>query len=244
MMQRFSAFTCTLTIVLGWFSSCLQAQILTPGGGTTTPTATTPILTPDPGTIISAPSTDPQRVKCWVSRNFDTALAACVYTDSVYQVPMANIRLYQLSGSGFVGKQVTFKEVLTGGAAESYTFDVLNVRLEKVDDSIGRVRYYEMAYYPKGYNANGTGRDPRVLVGYARFAPGKNGRATSDAIFRLHKKIQQALGGSLPLAAPAGTAASSSSDPCDGPPVDDIGEEEETVAGAPLTPGPALNLKP
>lgn len=213
-----TVFAVSLTIVS--FASTSWGQLS--GGGTAGGSTGGTTGSADTGTILSLPTANLGRVNSWVSRSTGTAVAVTAYEDQ-FRVLSANIRQYTLTTAGYTSQSTKIKN----GAVE-YDLQVVPVRLEKVEDTLGRLRHYNMVYYPSGYDPMGAPLGAKVLVGWLKFYRGNNGRVSSDVIIRFHSNVVR----TNPVS------------PCDEPPVDDMGEEEEVVQSVPHTPGASLPLVP
>lgn len=189
------------------------------GSGSTTTTVSTGA---DTGSIYGTPCTSPDKANCWVIRTYNTATAVCVYEDPVFHVPMANLRNYTKNSTGFTSQNTTV--TLPAPANTTQSLDVVKVRLEEVRDSLGRVTFYNMNYYPDGYNTDGTPKGTKVAIGKMKFGKGSHGRGSSDVTIRL------------------GSSVRPTANPCDEPPLDDLGEEEEIPVSSSKVPGLLLPL--
>lgn len=192
------------------------------GGGSTGGSTGGTTGSADTGTILSLPTTSVGKGNSWVSRSTGSAVAVTAYEDQ-FRVLSANVRQYSLTTAGYTSQSTKLKN----GAVE-YDLQVVPVRLEKVEDALGRLKHYNMVYYPSGYDPMGVPVGAKVMVGWLKFYRGNNGRTSSDVIIRFHSNVVRAT----------------SVSPCDEPPADDMGEEEEVVQSVPHTPGASLPLAP
>ena len=88
------------------------------------------------------------------------------------------------------------------------------------------VKLTAVSGHPGTYSMTYEGVSPVVDIGYLRFVAGNTGRASSDVIVRLNKTTVDGV----------------TTDPCNEPPIDDMGEEEDIAVGANSSPGPSLPL--
>lgn len=198
----------------------------------------------DAGDIVGESPVATDKIKSWVSRTADQATAVCVFRDP-NDLMFANIRQYSIAADTYASAKT---KIVVDGTSAPVELDTVLVRLKPKLDDLDRILYYEMLFHPNGYNPNGSGKAPAILVGYARYYRGKNGRDSSDVVFRYTSKFKRVnevitpapAGGVTTPATPAGAATAK--DPCDTPPIDDLGEEEEIPTAGPSIPGPALPL--
>jgi hypothetical protein len=183
-----------------------------------------PVATPDPGTILNG-SAAPNRVKCWVARTGNRALAVSIYANGT----AAKLRLYKKEIDGYLGLNI--KIPIPGEQPQTEAFVV--VVLEPYSN---KPNTFEMKFL-KQQNSTTT----PISVGYITFLPSVNGRTSSDVVVRLRAAVK----GENPEA-----YGPSTTNPCDEPPTDDIGEEEQMDFGAtiegpdPTSPGRFLSLFP
>jgi hypothetical protein len=183
-----------------------------------------PVPVPDPGTISNGPA-EPNRVKCWVARTGNRALAVSIYANGT----AAKLRLYKKEIDGYLGLNI--KIPIPGEQPQTEVFVV--VVLEPYSN---KPNTFEMKFL-KQQNTSTTA----ISVGYITFLPSVNGRTSSDVVVRLRESVR----GANPEA-----YGTSSTNPCDEPPTDDIGEEEQIDFGAttegpdPTSPGRFLSLVP
>lgn len=184
---------------------------------------------PDPGELTNEPAS-PGRINCWVARTGRRAVSVSIYEDGGKK--MAKLRLYT--------KPATEPEEYSGvntvipipGSATPDDVRVVPVELVEV---ASRPNTFEMKY-EKRVDTTIT----VVNLGFLTFSPSVNGRASSDVIVRFKGEVKAAN------TAVFGT--STSTNPCDEPPDDDIGEEEEIPPGftpvgeQPTAPGSSLPL--
>jgi hypothetical protein len=221
---------CSFLIVCFVVTSSAFCQVSPGGSGGGTPgtaggTTNTPV--PDTGTVFCTPNPATGKVNCWVIRNFSTASAISIFEDPVFSVPSAKIRNYVKNPSGFSAQNttVTYTTAATPPTTVTQSLDVISVRLEEVRDTLGRVTYYNMNYFPEGFNPDGSPKGVKVLIGKLKFSRGSDGRSSSDISIRFGAAVRP-------------------SNPCDEPPLDDLGEEEEVPAVSGKAPELTLSLTP
>ena len=183
---------------------------------------------PEAGEITSKPAS-PGRINCWVARTGTRAVSVSVYEEAGKK--MAKLRLYtrpitEPEEYGAVNAKIP---VPTGTTPDDKP--VVQVALAEVT---GKPNTFEMKYEKK----IGT-TTTEVSIGYLTFSPSAKGRISSDVVVRLKSNVK---------AANQEVFGPSVTDPCNQPPDDDIGEEEEiapgfTAAGeTPTSPGRSLAL--
>jgi hypothetical protein len=195
-------------------------------GGSASGTPGTGLSNADTGSVFGSQPTDASKANCWVFRSPTQGMAVCVFVDPVFVVPSATLRFYSRSASGFTGKTtaVTYKETPTSPDT-TLNLDTISVRLEEVRDTLGRVTHYNMNYFPQGYNTDGSSKGVKVVIGKLKYNSGNNARVSSDVSVRLGQSVRP-------------------SNPCDEPPLDDVGEEEEVAISSTNVPGLAFPLTP
>ena len=181
------------------------------GNGSTANTA------PDPGTVTNTPANF-GRIKCWVSRSSDgaiaiykhAAIAVSVWEEGPPGTLFAKFRRYGKTPETFSAMDT--KIIVNTTTSVTSSLPIL-VRVLPIANRAGT---YEMKYdHPSG----------SVTVGYLRFAPGAIGRSATDVVVRLK---QGAVDGVV--------------DPCSEPPIDDMGEEEEMDLSPISSKGPGSTL--
>lgn len=180
------------------------------GGAGTNPV---PAIDPDCGSIESNATADPTNtINCWISRNTTRATATYVYTENGQL--KAKFRQYEFDGESYSSTStriVNDSVVVAEGA-------VIAVTLQSVA-STKFPNLYKMVYTGN----NNTNYD----IGYLNFVRGNKGRPASKVSIKF---INKTMGVKV---TPNG------GDPCDEPPIEDIGEEEviqrsPTITNAPI----------
>jgi hypothetical protein len=195
-------------------------------GGSTGGTSGSGLSSADTGSVFGSQPSDASKANCWVFRSPTQGMAVCAFEDPVFLVPSATLRLYSRSASGFTGKTTAVKYKETPNSPETtLTLDTISVRLEEVRDTLGRVTHHNMNFYPQGYNTDGSPKGVKVDIGKLKYNRGNNARVSSDVSVRLGQSVRP-------------------SNPCDEPPLDDIGEEEEVAISSTNVPGLAFPLTP
>lgn len=156
------------------------------------------------GTLANEASSNAGKIKCWVMRSGDDAFAL-----NIQPVPFGNglrafLRQYEKAagGTGYTPVPIKLQTQPVGTDPEEFT-DPIEVSLEQKMTASG-ITYYTMSY--------GSGASA-FSIGAVRFLEGNGGRASSDVVVRFDpdkmKSVQR--------------------DPCNEPPADDMGEEEEVL---------------
>ncbi|MFN7289267.1 MAG: hypothetical protein ACK5T6_01670, partial [Pirellula sp.] len=177
----------------------------------------TPVLLPDDKPIENSPASSPNQLNCWVSRSNEEAIAVSVYRDSSLQL-VGKLRRYSKGDEEFEDKDTEIKLTTT---TNTPPMKLVPFKLEKETSSKFQ-DVFSMMYTPATGDA--------IRIGYLSFIRGNKSRLSSSVVIRLdHNKI-------------VGTP-----DPCGGPPVDDLGEEEEIRRAPSATfgenaPGASLSL--
>jgi hypothetical protein len=183
---------------------------------------------PDAGEITCKPAS-PGRINCWVARTGTRAVSVSVYEEAGKK--MAKLRLYTkptIDPEEYSAVSAKIP-VPTGTTPDEIT--VVPVALVEVTS---KPNTFEMKYQKK-VGATTT----EVSIGYLTFSPSTNGRMSSDVVVRLKSNVK---------AANQEVFGPSVTDPCNQPPDDDIGEEEEIAPGltpageTPTSPGKSLAL--
>jgi hypothetical protein len=183
---------------------------------------------PVAGEITCKPAS-PGRINCWVARTGTRAVSVSVYEEAGKK--MAKLRLYTrpITEPEEYAAVNTKIPVPTGTIPDDKP--VVPVELVEVT---GKQNTFEMKYEKK---IGTTTTD--VSIGYLSFSPSANGRISSDVVVRLKGNVK---------AANQEVFGASVTDPCNQPPDDDIGEEEEIAPGftpvgeTPTSPGRSLAL--
>lgn len=195
-------------------------------GGSASGTPGSGLSNADTGSVFGSPPSDASKANCWVFRSPTQGMAVCAFEDPVFLVPSATLRLYTRNASGFTGKTTTVKYKETPASPETtLNLDTISVRLEEVRDTLGRVTHHNMNYFPQGYNSDGSPKGVKVDIGKLKYNRGNNARVSSDVSVRLGQSVRP-------------------SNPCDEPPLDDVGEEEEVAISSTNVPGLAFALTP
>ena len=203
-----------------------NAHAQTGSGGSPGSTPGSGLSNADTGSVFGSAPSDASKANCWVIRTPTEGMAICVFEDPVFLVRSATLRMYSRSPSGFTGKTATIKYKETPSSPETtLTPETVNLRLEEVRDDMERVTHYNMNFFPDGYNPNGSPKGVKVVIGKLKYNRGNNARVSSDVSVRLSPSIRPA-------------------NPCDEPPLDDIGEEEEVAISSANVPGMTFPLTP
>ncbi len=168
---------------------------------------------PDTGAIISSPPSSQNNVKCWVSRSGTGAVAVSIFEDGT--TLSAKFRRYSKEEEEYSSKKTKILFPPVPPATSSTTSIELATVPVRLVEIAGQEGTYDMIYDSAAPLAS-------FSVGYVRYVRGNNQRASSDVVVRF-KNIEGAI------------------DPCNQPPIDDMGEEEEMPHGLSATaPGPSL----
>ena len=178
---------------------------------------------PQPTTIlqdvgsVACSDAPPGKVNCWISRNESGALALSVYEDG--SILYGKFRQYEKKEENFTSKstQITLPD--------STTTNEISIVVVRLVPKQSFTDTYEMIY---DTTAAPAAPSVSIPVGFVRFVRGKTGRSSSDAVIRLGSKVV------------------GSTNPCDKPPIDDVGEEELMAVSAISNkgPGPTLDFLP
>jgi hypothetical protein len=171
-----------------------------------------PTILQDVGSVICSDA-PPGKVNCWISRNDIGALALSVYEDGSNLV--GKFRQYSKGDENFSTKST---QIMLPDSKTTAPISIVVVRLVK---NTTFADTYDMIY---DTTATATAPSVSVPVGFVRFVRGKTGRPSSDAVIRLGSKVV------------------GSTNPCDKPPIDDVGEEELMAVSALSDKGPGPNL--
>ncbi len=165
----------------------------------------TPVLAPDDKTIENLPAPTSNLVNCWVSRSNSEAIAVSVYKDSTQQL-VGKLRRYNKGFEDFREKDT---QIRLPDSTILPAEKIVSFKLEKLtSDKFPDV--YNMMYTPP------TGSP--IQIGYISFIRGNKTRLSSSAVIRLNDKVVVGV-----------------TNPCDEPPIDDLGEEE-AISRAPTNP--------
>jgi hypothetical protein len=197
-----------------------MAQLST---GTTTTTSTTP--TTSESTIISKTAAA-GKVKCWIARTSTKAIAVHVFVDPTNSQLCARVRYYVKNDEEYASRDTII--TLPSNTTPEPGAKFLTVKL--VPFGPAEDRMYEMKFVKL------TPTPTESSIGFLRFIKGSNGRTSDDVLMRFHGKAS----GTNAKVHEYGT------DPCDKPPVDDVGEEEDMAMSGTSTntPGPSLPIVP
>ena len=167
---------------------------------------------PDTGDITGSPAS-PGRVKCWVSRSSTGAVAISVFEDGT--TLSAKFRRYSKEEEEYSQIKTKIQTPPTTPGGTPTTIQELSTVPVRLVAVTGVTDTYTMIY-------DSLTPEVQLPVGFVKFVRGNNQRASSDVVVRF-KNIEGAI------------------DPCNQPPIDDIGEEEEVPVGLSANaPGPSL----
>jgi hypothetical protein len=186
----------------------------------------------DTGSLINSSSSSTDKSMTWVSRSYTDASAMRIY-QTFDGLLVANIRTYNRSGANFVGKTTTITyddPNVTPTVRVVAPVEVVKVELKEVKETTApyRLLHYNLMYYPLGFDSSEIPQGNPVRIGKVRFNRGVNGRNSSDVSLKFGPPVKP--------------------NPCDEPPLDDIGEEEEVAfvvnngTSDPNVPGTSLPL--
>ena len=165
-----------------------------------------------PGSIVNENPSEPGKIGAWVFRTGDDGLALHVQPVAFSTKYKGSLRQYTKTNLGYTPTDLKLQIDPTAGAApENLGNQGIEVSVEPKTSN--GVPYFELTYTPMG----GT----PVKVGAMRFLSGSSGRSGADVVLRVNANLK-----------------SVSRDPCDEPPLDDMGEEEildQSAATLPLT---------
>lgn len=159
--------------------------------------APTPIAKPDEGTIENSPASESSLLNSWVSRSNNEAIAISVYKDSTQQL-VGKLRRYSKGSEDYREMNTQIQ------LPDSSTLPAQQVVPFKLDrlTSNKHPDVFSMMFTPPTGNP--------IRIGYLSFIRGNKSRDASSVVIRLDHNVV------------VGTI-----NPCDEPPIDDIGEEEE-----------------
>lgn len=135
---------------------------------------------------------------------------------TVYQEPSTNLSAKLRQYSKEEEEYSSKKTRIKVSPTQTDELSVVTVKLELVANTQDT---YAMLY-------ESAGVPTPIQVGYLKFARGTTGRKASDVVIRLASVVDGSV------------------DPCNKPPIDDIGEEEEMPVGINSSPGPSLPFLP
>lgn len=165
------------------------------------------------GSIVNETPGEPGKISAWVFRTGDDGLALNVQSIPFSTKYKGYLRQYSKTALGYTPTDIKLQVDPTNGAApENLGDEGIEVSMEP--KTANGVDYFDLTYMP----ASGT----PVKVGAVRFVSGNSGRAGTDVVLRVSANFKSV----------------SRVDPCDGPPVDDMGEEEildQSASTLPLT---------
>jgi hypothetical protein len=204
------------------------------------PTATPTEVTDPPGTIANGSAGDGQ-VNTWVSRFGDKYASALTITDTgAGGAPLiGTLRQYKSDGEGGVIKETFSIDPAGTGTfpvGSTQSIDVIPIRLESRADAGLRYPSWDIVYddrEPTVFTQKITTTPPgtKVILGWVVFKEGASSRDQSSVTVRFDRKKVKPVNPTL-------------TDPCAGPPTDDIGEEEQFAASSKYTNAPGTALPP
>jgi hypothetical protein len=160
-----------------------------------------PITAPDDKSVENLPATNSSNLNCWVSRSNNEAIAISVYRDSSLQL-VGKLRRYSKDAEEFRAIET---EIKLPDATTLPAQKVLLVKLDRVANTKHQDIFSMMFTPPSGVP---------IRIGYLSFIRGNKTRLSSSVVMRMDH-----------------TTVVGSVNPCDEPPIDDIGEEEEIRRG-------------
>lgn len=191
-----------------------------------------PSPTPNPpGTIVNSTSDDPTQIHSWVRRFGTTdAIALTISAPSLIGGnPIGTLRQYKSDGEGgFYKESFKVDPDGTGSTAET-TIDVIPVRLEPNNNTTNRYPSWNIVYDQRAGFTPVVNPGSELVLGWIAYREGRTNREQSHVAIRLDRRK---VNPKTPL------------DPCDGPPVDDIGEEELVTASTKYAYAPGVSLPP
>jgi hypothetical protein len=190
----------------------------------------TPTPTP-PGTIVNLPSSDTSQIRSWVRRFGSTeATALTIVAPSVIgDNPIGTLRQYKSDGEGgFYKESFKVDPDGTGGTAET-TIDVIPVRLEPNNNPTNRYPSWNIVYDHRAGFTPIVNPGTELVLGWIAYREGKTSRDQSLVAIRFDRRKVN---------------PTTPTNPCDGPPVDDIGEEELVTASTKFANAPGVSLPP
>jgi hypothetical protein len=167
------------------------------------------------GSVVSETPSEPGKIGAWVFRTGDDGLAL-----NVQPVPFSTkykgyLRQYKKVGDVYTPTDIKLQVDDTGGTPPANLGDQgieVSIVPKETTGSL-QIPYYELTYLAPG--------GVTVKVGAMRFLNGNAGRSGTDVVLRVNSKLK-----------------SLSRNPCDEPPIDDMGEEEildQSASTLPLT---------
>lgn len=163
--------------------------------------APTPIAKPDEGTIENLPASESSLLNCWVSRGISSAIAVSVYKDSNSQL-VGKLRRYNKGSEDF---RETNTQIQLPDSTTLPAQQVVPFKLDRLSSNKSPDVFSMMFTPPSG---------SPIRIGYLSFIRGNKSRDASSVVIRLdHTSIVGVV------------------NPCDEPPIDDVGEEEEIYRG-------------
>ena len=165
------------------------------------------------GSVVNETPGEPGKISAWVFRTGDDGLALNVQPIPFSTKYKGYLRQYSKTALGYTPTDIKLQvDPANGAAPENLGNEGIEVTMEP--KTANGVAYFDLTYVP----TNGA----PVKVGAVRFASGNSGREGTDVVLRVSTNFKSV----------------SRVDPCDGPPVDDMGEEEildQSASTLPLT---------
>jgi hypothetical protein len=168
------------------------------GGGTGTPPPTSVVIAPDDKTIENTPPSAANQLNCWVSRSNNAAIAVSVYMSGGGSQLVGKLRRYSKGDEEY---EDTTTQIKLPDGTTTPALKVIMFNLEH-EANPKYPDLYKMMYAPSVGSP--------IKVGYLNFVRGNKTRMSSKVSIRLDH-----------------TTVVGVNNPCDEPPIDDIGEEEE-----------------
>jgi len=165
-----------------------------------------------PGSIVNETPTEPGKIGAWVFRTGDDGLAL-----NIQPIPFSSkfkgyLRQYTKTALGYTPTDIKLQVDATAGTAPA-NLGNLGIEVSMEPKTSNGVEYFDLTYLATGGTV--------VKVGAVRFVDGSAGRTGADVVLRVNANFK-----------------SVTRNPCDEPPVDDMGEEEildQSASTLPLT---------
>lgn len=190
-----------------------------------------PTPTP-PGTIVNSSSSDTTQIHSWVRRfGSAEALALTIGAPAVTGGnPIGTLRQYKSDGEGgFYKESFKVDPDETSGPVAQTEIDVIPVRLEPNNNTTNRYPSWNIVYDPRAGFTPIANPGTELVLGWIAYREGRTSREQSNVAIRFNRRKVN---------------PTASTNPCDGPPVDDIGEEELVTASNKFANAPGVSLPP
>ena len=237
-MLKFFGFALACLVMCSQSTCWAQTQVQALGGPSSTPNE----APEPPGSIINNTTEAPPptgQIKSWISRfGAKSAVALSLRGDTSGALVQGTLRQYEDSGDGLAPLVFKIDPKIASTSAFTDEVDVIPIKLDAINDPLLRYPAWEIVYddreptiFTKKINVLPVGQ--KYVLGWVTFKPGSVSRDKSTVTIRLDRtKVKP-------------RNPSPSTDPCAGPPTDDIGEEEQLSSSAKYgNQSPASNLPP